>query len=585
MFLKQIKFSMTLFISIFLLTIFCIISISIPIINNLHNVLLKGANQELILISKLREEKTLQLLSTLKTETFILSVNKTMSFALDNPMFVAGAGNVFEALQNRNDIIKTNILLNEQFDIEQETNKINKTNINIDIKVILNEYKARNNIEDNLILNNKKYIIAIYPVIFEENSEKITKGYVLSFVDINDILIILKKDLPQTINFYLDDNQSLINKKNMLFISSQIKMLSLKIPYIISINKIIALEEVNNSIKNIFLYSVIITIISLLLATVIIKILIKPVSYISEIATKYSNREYEQNVKPSKFKEFNDIINILKYLGVTIIEHINEHGEKIRMQTELETVRIVQQTLLPLKNSDSIKNLIWKSHYLSAAECGGDWFGLYNLGTTNRIVIFVGDVTGHGSPAAMTTALVKGFCEQLKYYNSDSFSLSDFIGMLNKLIFETAGEQRLMTMCAFDLNLDTGKLIFVNAGHNFPLLIESVENKDINCESVELSTLLLRGNRLGFNKEAVFLSKIINLKPDSILFVYTDGLIENKNYKGEEFKEKNLRKNLSNKGILGVDNIVDIIKSAYDAHVGNEKPNDDVTYLAFQWKK
>src|SRR5690606_15173135 len=74
---------------------------------------------------------------------------------------------------------------------------------------------------------------------------------------------------------------------------------------------------------------------------------------------------------------------------------IQESMEKVRMEGELAIASTVQQTLIPPPDFKN-ENLEIRSHYQSASECGGDWWGFFGVG--DRVAVFIADATGHGLP-------------------------------------------------------------------------------------------------------------------------------------------------------------------------------------------
>src|SRR5690606_35511909 len=83
---------------------------------------------------------------------------------------------------------------------------------------------------------------------------------------------------------------------------------------------------------------------------------------------------------------------------------MEETKEAARMEGELETVRLVQETLFP-EPVKRVGDFHLAGHFEPASECGGDWWHYCKVG--DKLFIWIGDATGHGAPSAMVTSAAK----------------------------------------------------------------------------------------------------------------------------------------------------------------------------------
>ena len=126
------------------------------------------------------------------------------------------------------------------------------------------------------------------------------------------------------------------------------------------------------------------------------------------------------------------------------------------------------------------------------------------------------------------------------------------------------------------LDLDTGLLTFSNAGHNFPLLINS---------DGRVKRLLNVNNRLGDKKDCEFTENSISLKLGDVLLFYTDGLIENENGHEKIWGESKLRRSLKKYYHLPVKEMVhQIVQKAYSFY-DRHPLSDDITMVALRVTK
>src|SRR5437879_8367146 len=104
-----------------------------------------------------------------------------------------------------------------------------------------------------------------------------------------------------------------------------------------------------------------------------------------------------------------------------------------------------------------------------ANTVGGDFFDILPLGD-NRLVIAVGDVAGKGSPAALLMALLLAMMRTL---TDERLEPADLIARLNVQVCRQAPGNRFITLFYALFDMNTGQLIYVNAGHTPPLLLRN----------------------------------------------------------------------------------------------------------------
>ncbi|MEM7646765.1 MAG: SpoIIE family protein phosphatase, partial [Pseudomonadota bacterium] len=134
-----------------------------------------------------------------------------------------------------------------------------------------------------------------------------------------------------------------------------------------------------------------------------------------------------------------------------IIRFLEQQSDKLRIQHELETAKVVQQRILPSPIIDTQKLRIY-GHYESASECGGDWWSCYSL--PGRDIVILGDVTGHGTASALVTTFSKGFFDASLV--SKDVELEAVLENLNEKLFHF-GNAGMTVICA-DFNYNTGSV-------------------------------------------------------------------------------------------------------------------------------
>jgi serine phosphatase RsbU (regulator of sigma subunit) len=194
----------------------------------------------------------------------------------------------------------------------------------------------------------------------------------------------------------------------------------------------------------------------------------------------------------------------------------------IKLKTEVEASAKIQQSIVPKDVEFLIHKFEFASYFKPAELCAGDWWQYYDLGD-NKVLVFVGDVTGHGIASALVTAVVKGYCDSLK--NAKHIDFNQVLTELNKIVTDcTHYESVLMSMFAILLDGNTNTVTYANAGHPFPI-INSVKSDAKN----DVRALIISGKLLGHTsdrQDVHYLEKNQQIYEDDVIVLFTDGLIE-----------------------------------------------------------
>lgn len=252
---------------------------------------------------------------------------------------------------------------------------------------------------------------------------------------------------------------------------------------------------------------------------------------------------------------------------------ISESMEKVRLEGELAVANAVQQALIPSVFHETDQFKIY-SHYQSASECGGDWWGFFKNG--NRFVIAIADATGHGVPSALITAAARSCFSLIEKLTTEmpSFDLSpsNILSFANRAIYDTSGGRIMMTLFVGVFDFDAKTFTYGSAGHNPPWYFRKSGAEYI------LQSLTSKGIRLGETRDnSDFSEKTVSIEPDDLLFLYTDGIIEGTNSVGTQYGKKQLRSMLERTAVGGPEIVVKSLMEDFLAHNGGKPLDDDVT--------
>jgi len=252
------------------------------------------------------------------------------------------------------------------------------------------------------------------------------------------------------------------------------------------------------------------------------------------------------------------------------------------LERELEIGRGIQADFLP---QEILQPEGWEiaAFFQAAREVAGDFYDVFQI-SENKVGLLLGDVVDKGVGAALYMALFRSL---LRASFSPAFFVSssgdhndsenDHVKLLNRAVALTNEyictihhSAAYATLFFGILDLHSGELDYIDAGHEPPLVL--------NHGQVRL-TLQPSGPGLGIFEDAAFEVKNVQLEEGDILLVYSDGVTDVQNEKGEMFGEENYLKLLSHT-TSSAESLLDHIVLNVGGFVGETSQYDDITLLA-----
>lgn len=253
---------------------------------------------------------------------------------------------------------------------------------------------------------------------------------------------------------------------------------------------------------------------------------------------------------------------------------LRETAAKTALERELEVARIIQDSLLPPGGVVRRGPMTVAGYFQSASICGGD-FWTYMDFEGGRTFLGVGDVTGHGVPSAMITAACKSGLDTLKSVTKGrELGIGFLMRELNKTIHEAAQRKFFMTFFGLVVDPRDRSFEFANAGHNFPIMVRRQADGRLKSRA-----LIARGNRLGDVLESEFTPLRERFEDGDMLCLYTDGIIEARNAKGQEYGERRFRRLLERVYELEPDAAIEAMVEDMEAFTGGVDVDDDITLV------
>ena len=231
------------------------------------------------------------------------------------------------------------------------------------------------------------------------------------------------------------------------------------------------------------------------------------------------------------------------------------------MKAELNLAARIQSESLP-KGGLRAGAAEVESFLKPAREVGGDFYDYFML-DESRLFFCLADVSGKGVPASLFMMRTK---ELIKAGVREQHSLHDFAFRLNNELCSGNEENVFITAFFGILDTESGRLSFLRAGHEQPFLKRGNEVEKLGEESNFV---------LGVFEDAEFLSDEIQLETGDVLLMFTDGLNEGINEKGEEFGYERISEALRSAS----SDITGALYKALTEFCGEEEQFDDVTML------
>jgi len=246
-----------------------------------------------------------------------------------------------------------------------------------------------------------------------------------------------------------------------------------------------------------------------------------------------------------------------------------ELKDKLLARHELAEGHAIQEALMPERQPEVNGWDIWM-FTRPANDVGGDLLD-FQIIEENKFALAIGDVVGKGLGAALFMAKLQA---TLRALAPDYDSLSDFGKKINQIFYRDSLPNSFASLVYLNIASDTNKVQLINAGHSPPLLITDHQIKEMQKGSPALGILA----------DEKFVEEELLLKKGDMLIVYSDGLIDARNEKGEFFGEQrfhNLLPNLKNKSAqeIGSHILVEVEK-----FIGTSPAYDDLSLIILKRK-
>jgi len=269
------------------------------------------------------------------------------------------------------------------------------------------------------------------------------------------------------------------------------------------------------------------------------------------------------------------------------------------LEREMEIARRIQASFLP-EELPQFPGWEIAARFQPARQVSGDFYDAFPLVQNRRLALVIGDVCDKGVGAALFMALfrtlIRAFAQQhytLRWMDdfaleglarpaeggrptlpsTGTSALKNAMDLTNRYIASTHGSSHMFATLFFGvLDPANGQLMFINGGHEYPLLVNASGIKR------ELTTT---GPLVGVFPEAQFEIQSVGIEPGDILIAFTDGVTEAQN-SNQEFLGRERLHALLAQPVSSAAELLDYIEASVQEHMAGADPSDDITLLALR---
>ena len=300
----------------------------------------------------------------------------------------------------------------------------------------------------------------------------------------------------------------------------------------------------------------------------------QPISKLTDIAEKISNGDLEKTIhldKPSELAQLAKAFNKMKTdIKTHLMNLAKVSSEKERMESELAIAKTIQASALPtdFPQNDSFELV---ASMTPAREVGGDFYDFFPV-DENHFAFLMADVSGKGITAALYMMSAK---TAIKNMLQAGYSLQEAISKANKTLCDNHARGMFVTAFIGILDLTTGRVEYINAGHCPPLQKNAKGYAYVD---------VVRNLVLGITPNYKYEVGQFVLKKKDRLFLYTDGVTEAQTKDEKLFGPERLQRALNQKELSLQDTIAHV-RQNIGRFVKGAPQSDDITMMILEFYK
>jgi sigma-B regulation protein RsbU (phosphoserine phosphatase) len=316
----------------------------------------------------------------------------------------------------------------------------------------------------------------------------------------------------------------------------------------------------------------------------IIRSQLSPLQLLSNKAHEISQGNFDVCLPEFKSKDeirrLRDAFDDMQHSLAKYIEELQSTtASKASIESELRVASNIQMSMLPkiFPPYPDRNDIDIYGELTPAKSVGGDLFDFYIR--DEKLFFCIGDVSGKGVPASLVMAVTRA---QFRTVSAHEATPDRIVTTINDAMAEGNDSLMFVTLLVGVLDLPTGRLRYCNAGHDAPLLVRynnTIQVSTLPCDS-NIPVGVMPGWKYN-TQEAI-------IKPFTTIFLFTDGLTEAENCDHKQFGMNRVMAQVNSiqaQGSCAPHAIIEQMKQAVHAFVGDAEQSDDLTMLAVQYTK
>lgn len=310
----------------------------------------------------------------------------------------------------------------------------------------------------------------------------------------------------------------------------------------------------------------------LILSFVMSEQVTRPVNKLVTGVKKVADGDFTARVDIKTHDEIQYLGESFNQMAKDLEASIEARVYKERVTRELELARQIQEQILPdVKNLPKVNGLDLAASLQSAEEIGGDIYDFLKV-DDNRMLFYLGDVTGHGVPAGIVSSIASA----LFYGYSNDPDLLRMMVSVNRVLKEKTMPTMFLTLCLLYWDFANANLQYISAGHEQIVHYRAKEG-DVVLEP-------MGGVALGMLPDISTVMKLqkIDFQVGDVVVVYSDGIPEAWGPNDELFGMERLLeavKELSQDQLLSAEAIMNNLLKKVQEFGGGHKQMDDITVV------
>jgi serine phosphatase RsbU (regulator of sigma subunit) len=308
----------------------------------------------------------------------------------------------------------------------------------------------------------------------------------------------------------------------------------------------------------------------------------RPLRLLARQAERIAAGHFDERVPAHRRDEIGALAASFNRMAGDLGRLLIDREQRAVLERELSLARAVQQAMLPPAELVQHGPIRLVGHCRPASSCGGDWWTYRGL-ADDRMLLVVGDATGHGLHSAMIAATARGAVEALAEVDERLLTPEQVLKSIDAAIRNVGDHNVLMTCFAAVVDPRAGALHVANAGQNFPYVVRmgpaaTLEQADI---------LALSGNPLGDRSiPSAIRTGEAALRPGDVFVLFTDGIVERQSPSGKLFGDRRLRSALRGAPVeaAGASLVAlgDKVLAAVESFAAGTVAEDDLTLVLCQ---